>query len=97
MGFFDFWKRKEANSDAIDNKGESDDYRITIRYKYGSYDPNCTHEGCVRLFELNRYYSREEIQKMSMRVGHDVFNCGFSGDCGHRFKPAKVKIKASDL
>lgn len=93
MGFLDFFRKKKTQHQELE---PSESYRLTILYKYSNCDDICSHPGCLKLLELNRYYNRVEIQTISMKVGHDVFNRGFSGKCNHRFESVRVKIKSSE-
>lgn len=49
---------------------------------------------CNRLIELNRYYSRAEIETMSQRVGYSVFdNIGNTQNCSCYWKQEMVVVK----
>lgn len=55
--------------------------KIAVRYKYnwreGFSDDGRSRPFCTKLMQLNRYYTRSEIQQMSARLGYDVFkHCG---------------------
>lgn len=52
-------------------------YEYDIRPGYGKKLITTSRGFCVKLIENNRYYSREDIQKMSAIFGYDVFkHCG---------------------
>lgn len=93
------------NPEAIDIKEPPETVNISIRYSYevkpGVGPPiiENTRPFCIKLIELDRLYTRAEIESISQRVGYSVFDRkgGFWGDkeeCRHRWL-SHVVIKKS--
>jgi hypothetical protein len=81
MGLFDFFKKKDDHSSSLfiryqyvwrkEIPENERDFKLQSCYK----DSSCVF--CKKLVDLNRYYTKEEIQKISDYVEYDVFNeCG---------------------
>jgi DNA-binding Lrp family transcriptional regulator len=84
------------NQEAIDTRAKPETVDVYIKY---SYEPRpglkpvieTTRPFCRRLLDLNRLYTRAEIESISQRVGYSVFDRegGFWGDkphCRHEWK-----------
>jgi hypothetical protein len=77
--------------------------KLAVRY---SYEPKAglkpvietTRPFCRKLIQLNRMYSRADIEKISARLGYSVFDrkggwWGKNPECRHRWVSAIVRIK----
>lgn len=85
-----------VNPEMIDIKEPPETVNISIRYSYevkpGIGPPiiENTRPFCIKLIQLDRLYTRAEIESISQRVGYSVFDRkgGFWGDkeeCRHRW------------
>lgn len=83
------WLNMPTKNQKRIGEGTGNEKKVTIRYKYewreGFSDDGRSRPFCTKLMQLNRYYTRSEIQQMSARLGYDVFkHCG-----GWYYDPAK--------
>lgn len=87
---------RAINPEAIDTRAKPETIDVYIKY---SYEPRTglqpvietTRPFCRRLLQLDRLYTRAEIESISQRVGYSVFDRegGFWGDkphCRHEWK-----------
>ncbi len=91
---FNFFKRKSKEAD-LPKDGKRPIGSISIRYSY-EWNENVPENErdtpgfesrpfCKKLMDLNRIYSRADIEKMSQRLGYSVWrDCG-GADCRHRW------------
>lgn len=85
------------NNDNIDKIDKPETVDVYIRYSYevkGGVGPELiptSRPFCKRLIELDRYYSRAEIESISQRVGFSVWDrkggwWGESPECRHEWR-----------
>lgn len=95
-----------VNPEQIDTQTRPETVNVYIKY---SYEPRpglkpiiaTSRPFCIRMIELDRLYTRSEIESISQRVGYSVFDRkgGFWGDdpeCRHRWM-RNVVIKKNKL
>lgn len=84
-----------VNPESIDRVPPPETVDVTIRYSYEpkpGLDPviPTTRPFCKRLIELDKFYSRAEIESISQRVGYSVWDrkggfWGHKDECRHRW------------
>ena len=95
-------------NDNVGFKVNKDDIEVLDKNHYKEIDPNKsfyyydgplddkTREFCATLLLQGKFYSQEEIDYMSARLGYNVdLYCGSYG-CRHQWKRARIKGKIQD-
>lgn len=91
---FNFFKRKSKHVDFLKD-GKRDIASISVLYSYEWKEDVPEHEKdtpgfesrpfCKELMQLNRFYSRADIETVSQQLGYSVWrDCGGEG-CRHRW------------
>ena len=94
---------------AANKKAQAVDFEIRYSYEWKSIVPSSERDSaahpsrpfCKRLVELDRFYTRGEIESISRRLGYDVFTrgggwWGKSPSCRHQWKSNIVVKKNND-
>lgn len=100
---FGFFKKKEGQQEKSTETPKSEKITVHIKYEYAWKDdiPESERDTpehpsrpfCKRLMELNRVYTRAEIETISQRLGYSVFDrCGGDG-CRHQWKRVTIVKK----
>jgi hypothetical protein len=94
MSLFNFFKRKKKAVPLEQDVERKVQISVAYSYEWKESIPQEErdtpgHESrpfCKKLIELNRYYTRAEIEKMSEHLGYSVWDrCG-GVDCRHMWK-----------
>lgn len=95
-------------NDKVGMKVNKEDIEILDKNQYADIDPNIsfyyydgpldvkTREFCATLLLQGKFYSQEEIDYLSSKLGYNVdLYCGSYG-CRHQWKRARIKGKIQD-
>jgi len=87
------------NGKAANKKAQSVEFDIRFSYEWKSIVPanernSAEHPSrpfCIKLMDLDRFYTRQQIESISERLGYDVFTrgggwWGYSPSCRHEWR-----------
>ena len=88
---------RAINPEVIDSRPTPDTVDVYVKYSYevkpglGPSIIETTRPFCAKLIELNRLYTRSEIESISQRLGYSVFDrsggwWGSKPQCRHEWK-----------
>ena len=97
---FNFFKKKNEPKEV-----KSENVEISVKYSYewnedipeGERDTakNPSRPFCKKLMELNRLYTRAEIENISLRLGYSVWDRKGGDGCRHRWV-SQVVVKKEE-
>lgn len=58
---------------------------IRIMYAYKEVSNECKNPFCIKMVELNRLYTRQDIQSISARLGYSVWDHRGGEGCTHEW------------
>jgi len=61
-------------NDIRNDRGEPETTQIFVKYSYEGPQDDRNRAFCAKLMELNRFYSRFEIEQISQQLGYSVFD-----------------------
>ena len=105
MKFNFFKKNKEENKTEEKNVSKSEKTEISVKYSYEWNEDVPDEEKdtldhpsrpfCKKLMELNRLYTRYDIEQISQRLGYSVWDRKGGDDCRHRWV-SQIVVKKTE-
>ena len=63
---------------------------VKVMYSYNAISDDCKNPLCVKLMELNRLYTRKDIEDISAQLGYSVWHRRGGEGCTHEWKTETV-------
>ncbi|MFC0772564.1 hypothetical protein [Terrimonas alba] len=99
---FNFFKKNKENVEVKEGQSEKIEVSIKYSYEWNEDVPEAEKDTpdypsrafCKKLLELNRLYTRSEIELISQRVGYSVWDRRGGEGCRHRWVSQTVVKKS---